>query len=159
MSVISVVGGDALAGKLAEAVSGYLCLKGKAEVEFISCTPEEIRELNFRTRGVDKATDVLSFPALACSYGSYRPFTAENYPLDIDPQSGNVVLGSVAVCDLIARGQAEEYGHSEERERGYLFLHGLLHLLGYDHMEENDKAAMREVEEAVLSRAGLVRGE
>ena len=158
MSVIKTVGeSDEFFERIADAASEYFSLEGSAEAELIFCDEEEICELNRDTRGVDKATDVLSFPLLNLVCGDYKPFTARNFPLDTDPDSGAVTLGSIAVCGSVAKKQAEEYGHSETRERGYLFLHGLLHLLGFDHMEESDKAKMREAEEGILSRLGLGR--
>lgn len=66
-------------------------------------------------------------------------------------------LGSIVICRDVAARQAEEYGHSRDREETYLFVHGLLHLLGYDHMTEEDKSVMREAEERILSAIGQVR--
>lgn len=130
-----------------------LGLTGEAEVEVAFVSEKEIQALNARTRGVDKVTDVLSFPML----DEIKPFTAENYPFDVDPDSGRVTLGSVVICEAVALAQAAEYGHGAEREKTYLFTHGLLHLLGYDHMEEEDKRAMRAAEERVLSAIGINR--
>ncbi len=123
--------------------------EGVAEVEFVS--REEIRELNARTRQTDKVTDVLSFPML----GEIKELSPENYPYDCI--GGKVMLGSVVICEDVAKEQAEEYGHSEIREKTYLFVHGLLHLLGYDHIEESDRAVMREAEERILSAIGIGR--
>ena len=156
MCVIKVAGGDEFTG-IANAASEYLGLTGRAEAETVYCGKEESRHINFSTRGVDKATDVLSYPALALAYGSYKPFTAENFPLDVNPDGGRVTLGSIVICDDVAKEQAEEYGHSLSRERGYLFLHGLLHLLGYDHVTDYDKKAMRKAEEDILQTMGINR--
>ena len=71
--------------------------------------------------------------------------------------SGGVMLGSIVICREVAERQAEEYGHSAVREMTYLFVHGLLHLLGYDHEKEEDKALMRAKEEEVLSAIGINR--
>ena len=67
------------------------------------------------------------------------------------------MLGSIALCREIAAEQAEEYGHSTEREETYLFTHGLLHILGFDHIEEADRIKMREAEESILSAIGVLR--
>lgn len=142
---------------IADACAAYLRLAGEAEIETVFGSEEEIRAVNRQNRGVDAVTDVLSFPCLSLSAGSYAPFTPQNFPLDCDPESGRVFLGSIFICERVAARQAEEYGHSERRERGYLFLHGLLHLLGYDHIEEDDRVRMRAVEEAVLAKIGLTR--
>ena len=157
MGEIAVAGDGGQYGHIAAATCAHFRVEGGAEVELIFCTPDEIRALNARMRGVDKETDVLSFPALTLHAGKYAPFTAENFPFDINPESGRVLLGSVAICNEVAERQAEEYGHSLSRERGYLFLHGLLHLLGYDHVTDYDKKAMRKAEEDILQTMGINR--
>ena len=129
-----------------------LSLSGEASAEVVFADEEEIRELNAGTRGVDKVTDVLSYPALT----EIMPLTADNYPFDGDGE-GRVFLGSVVICRAVAERQAAEYGHSAEREETYLFTHGLLHLLGYDHIEEVERRVMREAEERVLSAIGITR--
>lgn len=140
---------------LAAAAFDELGLSGNATVEVEFVTADEIHELNRRTRGVDRATDVLSYPTL----DEIKPFTKENYPFDYDAQADAVEIGSIVICEEVALGQAEEYGHSVRRENCYLFTHGLMHLMGYDHIEESDRAAMREREEAVLNRCGVTRGD
>ena len=144
---------DALFDKTAAAAFEKLGLKGKASVELILVSRDEIRKVNARERGIDSVTDVLSFPLLS----EIKPFDAEHYPFDFDFESGSVCLGSILICDEVAAAQASEYGHSVERERAYLFLHGLLHLLGYDHIEESDRLKMREAEERVLEYIGITR--
>ncbi len=132
--------------RLAAIAFDILGLKGDATVDVEIIDDAEMRELNNRTRGVDSATDVLSFPAL----DRITDFTQKNYPRDYDESQRAVVLGDIAVNRDAAARQAEEYG-TGEREINYLFVHGLLHILGYDHMTDADKKAMREVEEKILS--------
>ena len=72
-------------------------------------------------------------------------------------EEGNLLIGSVAVCTNRAKEQAEEYGHSYERELHYLLVHGIMHCLGYDHMTDSEKAEMREKEEYILSKLGITR--
>lgn len=132
--------------RLAAIAFDILGLKGDATVDVEIIDDAEMRELNNRTRGVDSATDVLSFPAL----DRITDFTQKNYPRDYDASQRAVVLGDIAVNRDAAARQAEEYG-TGEREINYLFVHGLLHILGYDHMTDADKKAMREVEEKILS--------
>ena len=139
--------------RVAAAAFDKLALKGDCVVEVDFVSKEEIRDLNLSARGVDRVTDVLSFPAL----DEIKAFTPENYPFDYDGVSGSVNIGNIVICAEVAKEQAAEYGHSEERERAYLFLHGLLHLLGYDHIEESDKAVMRAKEEEILSALGITR--
>ena len=155
MGVIFVSGAEGIFERIADAASDYFSLEGGAEAELVFCDEARIRELNASTRGVDKVTDVLSYPLLTLECGRYASFTQSNFPLDTNPESGRVSLGSIVICDSVAKKQAEEYGHGEERERGYLFLHGLLHLLGYDPIKDEDKAAMRKAEEDVLFKAGI----
>lgn len=152
INIISQESGS-LYNQIAKSTYEYLHLAGEADVELIIVDEEEIRELNMSTRGIDKVTDVLSYPSL----NSIMPFTLENYPIDYNMDTKSVFLGSVVICETVAVKQAEEYGHSEEREKAYLFLHGLLHLLGYDHISEEDKTIMRSYEEKILGELGVTR--
>ena len=122
------------------------------EVVFVS--EEEIRSLNAQTREIDKVTDVLSYPTLDGIKG--KAIKGVEHPFEID-EEGRLVIGSVAVCIQRAKEQAEEYGHSFERELNYLIVHGAMHCLGYDHMTDDDKTEMREREEFVLTKMGIKR--
>jgi probable rRNA maturation factor len=114
------------------------------EVEVVIASEDEIRSLNNETRGIDKVTDVLSFPQF--------------YDLEEEiPEVGEICLGDVVICKDKAAEQAEEFGHSFEREIIYLFVHSVLHLLGYDHMEEDEKACMRAREEEIMEHLGVLR--
>ena len=115
----------------------------RAEISLSFVSKDEIHRLNKMYRNVDSHTDVLSFPMI------------EDLN-DIDDEE-ELLLGDVVICREQAREQAKEYGHSEEREVVYLFVHSVLHLLGYDHMEEDDKAEMRRREEEVMKELGLER--
>ena len=115
-----------------------------------------IRALNAAERGIDAVTDVLSFPNLEGIRGV--PLRKEDFPFDID-EEGTLFLGSVVICRERAAEQAQEYGHSLRREVYYLAVHGLCHLLGYDHETEEDKAEMRAREEAVLAEMNIARDE
>ena len=107
-------------------------------------------------RAVDRATDVLSFPMLEFSEGQYGGSLEQ----DRDPDTGRLFLGDVLISLERARAQAQEYGQSAERECAYLTVHSMLHLLGYDHMDEGpQKAAMRAREEEALASMGLKREE
>ena len=122
------------------------------ELSFVD--EEEIRRLNAEHRSVDKVTDVLSFPSLDGIKG--KKISKKDYPFELD-ERGNLLCGSIAICIKRAQEQAEEYGHSFERELHYLIVHGVLHCLGYDHMTDEEKAEMREKEELVLGKMGIVR--
>ncbi len=139
---------------LAQAFCGEVESDCTLSLEIIFTDEEGIRELNSRTRGVDAVTDVLSFPSLDGILG--KRLEKSNYPADVD-EEGNLFIGSIAICTKRAEEQAEEYGHSYKRELFYLATHGVCHLLGYDHMTDGDKAAMREVEERVLTKINILR--
>ena len=122
--------------------------------EIIITDEIEIRRLNREMRGIDAVTDVLSFPSLDGIFG--MKIEKKNFPADFDEQ-GNLFIGSIAICKKRAEEQAEEYGHSLKREMSYLAVHGVCHLLGYDHIEESDRKVMREKEERILEKMGAVR--
>ena len=124
-----------------------------AEIWRISA--EEIRSLNARERGVDRVTDVLSFPAMDGIKG--KTILAREHIDCVQPENGRVFLGSVVICEERAREQAEDYGHSFERELYYLAAHGLLHCLGYDHETEEEKREMRAREEEIMEKMNLKR--
>ena len=115
---------------------------------------EGIRKYNNEFRQIDKATDVLSFPL----NDFYRSVPGEDMTELMDPITCEVPLGDMIISVERAREQAEEYGHGMARECAYLTVHSMLHLLGYDHVDEaEEKAAMREKEEEILSVLGLSR--
>lgn len=123
-------------------------------VELVFVDGEEIRRLNRETRDTDKVTDVLSYPTLDGIKG--KKIEGKNYLFDID-EDGNLLIGSIAICEERAKEQAQEYGHSYERELHYLLVHGIMHCLGYDHLTDEEKAEMRAREERVLTLLGITR--
>ncbi len=141
---------------LAAAFEGEYTADCNLSAEVIIVDEDYIRRLNAETRNIDKVTDVLSFPSLDGIKG--KPLKLKKHPAERD-ENGNLFMGSIAVCEKRAREQAEEYGHSYARELNYLVTHGLLHLLGYDHIGEDDRAEMREREERVLKKLNLQREE
>ena len=123
------------------------------EVDVLFTDDEGIHQVNLDMRGVDRPTDVLSFPMFDLSPGE-KP--GEEHE---DPDTGLVPLGDMCISLERAAAQAEEYGHSVERELSYLAVHSVLHLLGYDHMDEGPmKAQMRRREEHILEGLGIRRG-
>lgn len=134
---------------LAAAFDGEIESDINVSAEIILTDEEEIQRLNRDTRNVDAVTDVLSYPALDGIKG--KKLKKTDFPADIDDE-GNLFLGSVAICEKRAKEQAEEYGHSYMRELLYLATHGICHLLGYDHMREDEKREMREKEERALGK-------
>lgn len=139
--------------KIADAAFRRLNLQGEARIEVELVDEAEIRALNLRARGIDKATDVLSFPMLE----KIDIFDEKHYPYSYDEASGAVELGSVVICKEIAEAQGAAYGHGAEREYSFLFLHGLLHVLGYDHMTEEEERTMNTVADTILNGLGITR--
>ncbi len=139
---------------LAEAFEGEIESDCGLSAEIIVTDEAEIRRLNAEARGIDAVTDVLSFPSLDGIRG--KALKKADFPFEVD-EEGKLFLGSIVICEKRAREQAEEYGHSYMRELHYLAVHGLWHLLGYDHMTEEDKPEMRTREEKILSKLGITR--
>lgn len=121
------------------------------EVSVLLTDNEGIHELNRDYRGVDRPTDVLSFTANELSPGEFDADLCER-----DPETGRVFLGDMAISLEKCEAQAEEFGHSFERELMYLTVHSTLHLLGYDHVDEAEmKRQMRGREDVIMSRLGI----
>lgn len=118
-------------------------------------TPEQIRSLNKEYRDVDRATDVLSFPTIENE--GHGVIDTSLYPYETDPRTGILNLGDIFICGEVAQRQAEEYGHSVKREAAFLFLHGLLHLLGYDHITAQQEEEMTAAAEKILSALDIKR--
>ena len=124
-------------------------LDSKLIITITFTTPEDIRKINKKYRKIDKATDVLSFPMF------------EKDELDEKIKNKDFlhedVLGDIIISIEKVKEQAEEYGHSFERELSYMLVHGFYHLMGYDHIEEEDKKVMRPKEEKILNDLKIVR--
>ena len=124
-------------------------LDSKLIITITFTTPEEIRKINKKYRKIDKATDVLSFPMF------------EKEELDKKIKNNDFlyedVLGDIIISIEKVKEQAVEYGHSFERELSYMLVHGFYHLMGYDHIEEEDKKMMRPKEEKILNDLKIVR--
>ena len=118
---------------------------------------ETVRSLNREMRNIDQTTDVLSFPTIQFPKGRTARDCPKRLRREYDPYLGYVNLGDCVINLERARSQAEEYGHSLTRELGYLTAHSAFHLMGYDHMNEEEKSAMREMEERALGAAGVTR--
>ncbi len=123
------------------------------EINVLITNNDGIREINRTLRQIDSATDVLSFPMFTLQAG-VLPDSWDEYT---DPGSGLVPLGDMTISLERAKAQAEEYGHSVRRELGYLTIHSILHLLGYDHEDPEDKRRMRREEERILAELLLPR--
>ena len=145
---------EEIARTVVEAALEYEKCPYEAEVTILLTTDEEVRKLNCSSRGLDRPTDVLSFPMFQFQPGQLP----EDWEPYIDPESQLVPLGDMAISLERAKAQAKEYGHSVNREVGYLTVHSVLHLLGYDHLDEGPmKRQMRSREEAILAEILLPR--
>jgi probable rRNA maturation factor len=128
------------------------------EVSVIFIHNEEIRGINLKYRGIDEVTDVLSFPMLHYPENKVFKDVYTNYEFDQnDLYDGKLVIGDVALSLEKAKEQSEEFGHSFTRECAYLTVHSILHLLGYDHIEEIQKNIMRKREEEILATFNICR--
>ena len=137
--------------KIAKAVYKTLNQTAKLKAELVFMQAEEMQKLNAESRGVDKVTDVLSFPTLDGIRG--QVLQVKDHPFETE--KGRLFIGSIVMCEQKIKEQAQEYGHSEEREKTYLLVHGLMHLFGYDHMTEEDKKQMRDKEKQALKLLGV----
>jgi len=140
------VGIRLLIRRCCHAVLSYEKFEGDAEVSVSFVDNNGIHELNLEYRNVDRPTDVLSFPL------------GDDGVYDVNQETGAYLLGDIVISLETALKQAEIYGHSLEREIGFLTVHSMLHLLGYDHETSKlDERIMREKEEAILSQLGVSR--
>ena len=117
---------------------------------------ETIRTVNREQRNIDRVTDVLSFPSCRFKTGTAKD-NPKRLRREYDASVGQIFLGDILLCIKRAEEQAAEYGHSLRRELAYLTAHAMFHLMGYDHIEPEDKAKMRPMEEKALSRLGIRR--
>ena len=136
--------------KVFDQAINFLHIEEEVEVYLTFVDEGKIRELNKKHRNVDKVTDVLSFPMLNIKPEQSLKEFKDNFFSQIN-------LGDIVICTKKARAQAKEFGHSYSREIAFLALHGLLHLLGYDHIEQGDERIMMSTAEEILSLSGLRR--
>ncbi len=118
---------------------------------------DEIQAINREQRGKDASTDVLSFPTVNYPQGKTAKDCETLLRREFDPELGACVLGDIVISIDHVRAQAAQYGHSEQRESGYLITHAMFHLMGYEHMTDTDKPVMRAMEERSLASIGLTR--
>lgn len=121
----------------------------KCEINILFVDDKAIRQINLETRGIDKETDVLSFPMI--DFNDHESFIPTN------PETEEVNFGDIVISIERVLHQAEEYGHSVEREFGFLIAHSMLHLLGYDHMEDEEMNLMEEKQKEIMGMIGISR--
>ena len=136
-------------------VSQVVSFPKKVNVNLTFISKDEIRELNRETRGIDKVTDVLTYPYVDLTVG--KKLKISDYKANIDLESGLLTIGDIYICINRAKEQAKEYGHSLKREFCFLALHGFLHLLGYDHIIKEDEEEMFALQNKIMELGELKR--
>lgn len=129
----------------------------EAQVNLVLTDNGGIRELNRECRGIDRETDVLSFPNVDFDEEGVFDIDEDSEADYFDPETGELLLGDIMISLDKVYEQAEEYGHSVRREFAFLVAHSMLHLCGYDHMEDAERARMEQKQEAVLTGLGITR--
>lgn len=147
---------QSLAEEVAEAVLDYEACPYEAQIELLLTMNEEIHQMNKEFRGIDRPTDVLSFPMVDFPAPADYDFLEEDESC-FDPETGELMLGNIVISKEKVVEQAEEYGHSVKREFSFLIAHSMLHLLGYDHMEEEERVVMESKQKEVLNNIGITR--
>ncbi len=145
-----------IANLIAEGVLDYENCPYESQIELLLTNNDEIRRINNEFRGIDHPTDVLSFPMI--DYESPADFSSlEEDDSNFDPETGELILGDIVISKEKVIAQAEEYGHSVKREFAFLIAHSMLHLLGYDHMEEEERLVMEKKQRSILENLGIER--
>lgn len=147
---------EELALKVIEAALNYVACPYEAEVNLLLTTNEEIQEMNQKFRQIDRPTDVLSFPMVDYKEAGNFEFLEET-DMYFHPESGELMLGDIVISKEKVLAQANEYGHSVEREYAFLIAHSMLHLFGYDHINEEERVVMEEKQKAILEALQILR--
>lgn len=148
---------EKLAEKLLESSLDYLGCEYECECNLLITDSGMIHELNRNMRGVDRTTDVLSFPLIDFNEPFFESEIDENDCSLFNPDTGMLMLGDIVICYEKVYAQAEEYGHSVLREFAFLILHSILHLFGYDHMEDDERIVMERMQKEILDNIGITR--
>ncbi|MCR5097332.1 MAG: rRNA maturation RNase YbeY [Lachnospiraceae bacterium] len=142
-----------------QVIDGALVYEGfpyECEVSLLITDANEVHQMNKEVRGIDSTTDVLSFPMI--DYSGLESFDDLEDMDDIfNPETGEVMLGDIVINHERVLSQAREYGHSVRREYAFLIAHSMLHLLGYDHMDEDERADMEKRQSDILNKLGITR--
>ncbi len=135
----------------------YMDCPYEAQVNLLVTGNEEIHEMNLEHRGIDRPTDVLSFPMADFGIPGDFTFLEEDGEDCFEPDSGELMLGDIVISADKVVEQAEEYGHGVKREYAFLITHSMLHLMGYDHMTEEDAREMERLQEDILNGLRITR--
>lgn len=147
---------EELAQKVIEAAVDYVDCPYETEVNLLLTMNEEIHEMNKNFREIDRATDVLSFPMVDYEEAGEFDFLEDAMEY-FNPETGELMLGDIVISKEKVIAQAEEYGHSIEREYAFLIAHSMLHLFGYDHMEEEERQVMEAKQKEILEQLQILR--
>ncbi len=148
---------EAVAKMVVEKALSYVNCPYDTEIGLFITDNVGIREYNRDYRGIDKETDVLSFPNVDYETPGDFSHVEDDYEDYFDPDSGRLVLGDMIVSAPKVLEQAKAYGHSEKREFAFLIAHSMLHLFGYDHMEEDERVEMEKHQEEILNTLEIRR--
>ena len=149
-----------IATAVCERALGIHSIDSLCKVSLMIVDGDTIRDYNNSQRGIDSVTDVLSFPNIpftTADKGDVSVFEDLNSADYIDPEDNRIILGEIVICYERVISQAKDYGHSYEREFAFLTAHSILHLLGYDHIEDNDRFEMEEKQREILEPLGFKR--
>lgn len=147
---------EAIGMTVIEEALEYIGCPYEVEISLLVVNDPEIQEMNRNFRQIDAPTDVLSFPMLEYQVpGDFSGF--EEAEDAFNPESGELLLGDIVISKDKVLRQAEEYGHSPKREFAFLIAHSMLHLFGYDHMEEDERLVMEQKQREILERVGILR--
>lgn len=147
---------EEIAKTVTEAALDYIGCPYEAEINLLLTTNDEIQEMNRMFRQIDKATDVLSFPML--EYETAGDFSCFDDQEEVfNPESGELMLGDIVISKDKVLEQAEAYGHSPVREYAFLIAHSMLHLFGYDHMEDEERKIMEEKQREIMEKVQILR--
>ncbi|EGG84908.1 metalloprotein, YbeY/UPF0054family [Lachnospiraceae bacterium 2_1_46FAA] len=147
---------ETLAETVVEGVLDYEKCPYEAEVNLLLTMNKEIQEMNAEFRHIDRATDVLSFPMIDYEKAGEFAFLEEDDSY-FNCDTGELMLGDIVISKEKVIAQAEEYGHTIKREYAFLIAHSMLHLLGYDHMEEQERLEMERKQKEILEQLGITR--
>jgi len=129
----------------------------EVQVNIILTTNDEIQQINLEQRGVDAPTDVLSFPMIEYAYPSDFTVLEADGMSCFEPDTGELILGDIVISVDKVLEQAEKYNHDVKREYAFLIAHSMLHLFGYDHMDEVERENMELRQDEILNRLGITR--
>lgn len=135
----------------------YVSCPYECSINVLLTNDDSIHEMNREYRDTDRATDVLSFPMLEYDTPADFSFVEDDPESYADPDSGELVLGDIVISLERMEAQAKEYNHSLRRELAFLVAHSMLHLCGYDHMEEGEREIMEQKQEEILRQLGITR--